>query len=947
MDGPARRPALFRPSSRRMATLTRTRASSTNHSPSSHALTRDVPKPFPTRAEREQAELLDSLASEDLQLEDAVELTSTIPPSFEDTGKSEGELLPSINNLQTSCLTTLNDLLSSTSIPEDDNVLAPSSSNQSQLSEGADDSTLLQELRTRVEHVAPTLSSRDADLANALLSILSHFHTLSSFARSGTSRPVSQLRSATPPEALPSTSSANPLRHLRRHVSDFQLERSSRPDSQMLGESSTPVRTVQAALLWTQIDDQLEHVLSLCRSSFDDSSSMHLPPRYDPEDYDRGYEVEGLPQYERGDYQERSGKSLDKGSSSDSAAVSPTMSFASTSEKMRMDLEAVTHAIDRLYEVAPQLHNQRVELKKTKVEQMAKASRDGKRKQVEAPPDERDLEKMLELIGRASERKITDQSVVMTEDMRTRMARYKERDRLKRAAFVEELVKHSGAGRMDSQDATFSVSSTPRSSSATKMQDPNALLTLPEFIREAVPEAVNERMHMKERISLPDFVKEPIPQQVTRARHSRIQSVSVANEAAISESDSADVLGTSRPSSKTGKPKNHRSRSLSAPPLAWLLSNGPTRPTSPAKASRTSRPGSSHARLPSLEVGLDVSYVAENHENLRHILVFLTVSGAASNLPVEAEVVARENPDELPRLVVRCGTSSSSQLELPAHVVMGKKEVRLVGEDHYEIKLHAPSSSRPQSRPGSPPSTEIESASIMDATYFSTTQPTSFICTSCSLPLVHASQVSSYRDLPSEHWAELVDAWMCHSDMKLHEHVKKNSKDGFWPEAREALVGGSYVLVQEEVVLRGNIREPKKDAKDTDEWMRVRCMCGAVVGRCQEHASEGKPPVWVYRLIKYAFRPVTPGSDPVRVPLSAFIVEDMNEFVQAHATYRFVILDDDEERPRILIWLFKPNMRLSYTTPSPYSMPKSGTVRAAKILFKLLGPSTPSFDLST
>lgn len=212
-------------------------------------------------------------------------------------------------------------------------------------------------------------------------------------------------------------------------------------------------------------------------------------------------------------------------------------------------------------------------------------------------------------------------------------------------------------------------------------------------------------------------------------------------------------------------------------------------------------------------MGLDVSYVAEHHENLHHILVFLTVSGAVPNATLEAEVVARDNADELPRLVVRCGTSSSSQLELPAHVVIGKKEVRLVGETHYEIKLHAPSSSRSQSRPCSPPSTEIESTSIMDATYFSTTQPTSFICTSCSLPLVHASQVSSYRDLPSEHWAELVDAWMCHSDMKLHEHVKKNSKDGFWPEAQEALVGGSYVLVQEEVVLRGNIREPRKDVK--------------------------------------------------------------------------------------------------------------------------------------
>ncbi len=40
---------------------------------------------------------------------------------------------------------------------------------------------------------------------------------------------------------------------------------------------------------------------------------------------------------------------------------------------------------------------------------------------------------------------------------------------------------------------------------------------------------------------------------------------------------------------------------------------------------------------------------------------------------------------------------------------------------------------------------------------------------------------------------------------------------------------------------------------------------------------------------------------PTRVPLSAFIVEDMNEFVQAHATYRFVIVDEEEDRPRILV----------------------------------------------
>ncbi len=42
-------------------------------------------------------------------------------------------------------------------------------------------------------------------------------------------------------------------------------------------------------------------------------------------------------------------------------------------------------------------------------------------------------------------------------------------------------------------------------------------------------------------------------------------------------------------------------------------------------------------------------------------------------------------------------------------------------------------------------------------------------------------------------------------------------------------------------------------------------------------------------------------SRPPRIPLSAFVVGDMNEFVQAHATYRFVIFDEEDERPRMLV----------------------------------------------
>ena len=87
---------------------------------------------------------------------------------------------------------------------------------------------------------------------------------------------------------------------------------------------------------------------------------------------------------------------------------------------------------------------------------------------------------------------------------------------------------------------------------------------------------------------------------------------------------------------------------------------------------------------------------------------------------------------------------------------------------------------------------------------------------------------------------------------------------------------------------------------------------------------------------------------PLKIPLSAFIVEDMKEFVQAHATYRFVIKDEEEEKPRILIWLFKPSIQIAYTTTEmQYAIPKSGSILAAKVLYKLLGPAEGNVDLKT
>jgi hypothetical protein len=95
---------------------------------------------------------------------------------------------------------------------------------------------------------------------------------------------------------------------------------------------------------------------------------------------------------------------------------------------MRLDLEAVAIAIDRLYLVAPQLLDQRVELKASKMAELENARQAGKNKGKQKQVDLRELEHMVEMIGKASERKITDQTYVMDGDTRARQERARRRE---------------------------------------------------------------------------------------------------------------------------------------------------------------------------------------------------------------------------------------------------------------------------------------------------------------------------------------------------------------------------------------------------------------------------------------------------------------------------------------------------------------------------------------
>lgn len=196
--------------------------------------------------------------------------------------------------------------------------------------------------------------------------------------------------------------------------------------------------------------------------------------------------------------------------------------------------------------------------------------------------------------------------------------------------------------------------------------------------------------------------------------------------------------------------------------------------------------------------------MAEHHESLSHILVFLTIPDVASGADIRAEVVPSfANSEEGEHFMVYHGPCTSAELELPVPVPSGQTEVK-AQRGHFELKMSTPSANLPLSPTYDP-------IPLLDASQLSLLNPTSFVCSSCSLPLVQSSKISSYRDLPSEHWEELVDAWMCHTDQNLHEHVAKHSR-GFWPGTGQALIGGSYILFEESSVVKTNLF-PAEQAK--------------------------------------------------------------------------------------------------------------------------------------
>ncbi|KAF9156527.1 hypothetical protein BG015_004437 [Linnemannia schmuckeri] len=169
-------------------------------------------------------------------------------------------------------------------------------------------------------------------------------------------------------------------------------------------------------------------------------------------------------------------------------------------------------------------------------------------------------------------------------------------------------------------------------------------------------------------------------------------------------------------------------------------------------------------------------------------------------------------------------------------------------------------------------------------------------------------------DLPSEHWQELVDCWMCHE-----EDFTELREGDLGARLGQALVGGIYVLIHaKDVDQRAVVIE--EDARAIDwtkgikrRWRPLACSrCLSPVGDGWYHSRlENGTDLEMIQvkfhkyLVRYHGRNQQTQQTLVipRQRFSSYVATEIFESARHHATYRFIIQDRLQGRDMLLLWM--------------------------------------------
>ncbi|KAG0246701.1 ubiquitin-conjugating enzyme E2-binding protein [Mortierella sp. GBAus27b] len=169
-------------------------------------------------------------------------------------------------------------------------------------------------------------------------------------------------------------------------------------------------------------------------------------------------------------------------------------------------------------------------------------------------------------------------------------------------------------------------------------------------------------------------------------------------------------------------------------------------------------------------------------------------------------------------------------------------------------------------------------------------------------------------DLPSEHWQELVDCWMCHE-----EDFTELREGDLGARLGQALVGGTYILIHAANVNNSTV-VIEEDAQAIDwtkgvkrRWRPLacsRCLHPVGDGWYQSVREDGQDLEMIQAKFHKYMIAFKGQNDDTGLALSvprqrfmSYVAAEMFESARHHATYRFILQDRLKGQDMMLIWM--------------------------------------------
>ncbi|KAK4940504.1 hypothetical protein LTR10_019378 [Elasticomyces elasticus] len=228
---------------------------------------------------------------------------------------------------------------------------------------------------------------------------------------------------------------------------------------------------------------------------------------------------------------------------------------------------------------------------------------------------------------------------------------------------------------------------------------------------------------------------------------------------------------------------------------------------------------------------------------------------------------------------------------------------------------------------------------------------TAIACKKCGAEIVAPGKVGVWKDLPSDHWAELMDLWFCHKPHDDHGHGNghgQSKADENVAEAAEAkgfsatskvadaspgtgLVDVVSFLLHRDDCADVQVQETSNESKKNTTI--VKCgSCSATIGS----AIQGETSIRLYKSRVKVKVAANKEDDWEEYPTAVFLCAQLLTLIESSVS-RKVVVHDEAGNQGLLVWVFNPDIYYSSSKRGPTAH------RAMKVFYKMLDEEPGKF----